>query len=123
MVLDNVVERMTRDLLSMLVENVSGLDEGNYSLEVIQESSRAVITFNSPAGKRGQETPVNRQSHAPTVKTCRSKLEKTRSSTVHCDTNGVWFQGSDWASWWASEMYVQGYRRKEFLVQHEDRDM
>lgn len=55
-VLDNVGEHMTRDLLSMLVENVSGLDESSYSLEIIQESSRAVITFNSPAGKTGQDS-------------------------------------------------------------------
>lgn len=55
-VLDNVVEHMTRDLLSMLVENVSGLDESSYSLEILQESSRAVITFNSPAGKKGDSS-------------------------------------------------------------------
>ncbi|KAF3853284.1 hypothetical protein F7725_013972 [Dissostichus mawsoni] len=47
-VLDNVSDRLSRDLLSMLVENISGLDESCYSLEIIWESSRAVITFNKP---------------------------------------------------------------------------
>ncbi|KAF3851557.1 hypothetical protein F7725_013329 [Dissostichus mawsoni] len=48
-VLDNVSDRLSRDLLFMLVENISGLDETCYSLEIIWESSRAVITFNKPA--------------------------------------------------------------------------
>ncbi|XP_074526876.1 protein mono-ADP-ribosyltransferase PARP14-like [Halichoeres trimaculatus] len=49
-VLDNVVDTMSRDLLLMLVENVSGLDERHYSLEIITESDRAVVTFQSSAG-------------------------------------------------------------------------
>uniref|UniRef100_A0A3B5B177 Poly [ADP-ribose] polymerase n=1 Tax=Stegastes partitus TaxID=144197 RepID=A0A3B5B177_9TELE len=51
-VLENVPDRMSRDLLSMLVENVSGLDDSSYSLEVILESSRAVVSFSSPKHKR-----------------------------------------------------------------------
>uniref|UniRef100_A0A3Q1FWA0 Poly [ADP-ribose] polymerase n=1 Tax=Acanthochromis polyacanthus TaxID=80966 RepID=A0A3Q1FWA0_9TELE len=49
-VLENVPDGMSRDLLSMLVENVSGVDENGYSLEMILESSRAVVTFSSPQG-------------------------------------------------------------------------
>ncbi|XP_041642867.1 protein mono-ADP-ribosyltransferase PARP14-like [Cheilinus undulatus] len=48
-VLDNVGANMPRDLLLMLVENISGLDDSSYSLEIIYESNRAVVTFNSPA--------------------------------------------------------------------------
>ncbi|XP_041643514.1 protein mono-ADP-ribosyltransferase PARP14-like [Cheilinus undulatus] len=48
-VLDNVRDNMPRDLLLMLVENISGLDDSSYSLEVIYESNSAVVTFNSPA--------------------------------------------------------------------------
>ncbi|XP_034055195.1 protein mono-ADP-ribosyltransferase PARP14-like isoform X3 [Gymnodraco acuticeps] len=48
-VLENVSDRLSRDLLFMLVENISGLDETCYSLEFIWESSSAVITFNKPA--------------------------------------------------------------------------
>lgn len=51
-VLDNVVDSMSRDLLSMLVENISGLDESGYSLEIIWETNRAVVTFSSPAGRK-----------------------------------------------------------------------
>ncbi|KAM4615976.1 protein mono-ADP-ribosyltransferase PARP14-like isoform 2-T2 [Polymixia lowei] len=47
-VLDNVPGDMPRDLLSMLVENISGLKENGYGLEVIWETRRAVVTFNSP---------------------------------------------------------------------------
>ncbi|XP_034396584.1 protein mono-ADP-ribosyltransferase PARP14-like [Cyclopterus lumpus] len=48
-VLDNVSHDTTRDLLAMLVENISGLDEGHFGLEIIWESSRAVVTFKQPA--------------------------------------------------------------------------
>ncbi|KAI4819928.1 hypothetical protein KUCAC02_027929, partial [Chaenocephalus aceratus] len=48
-VLENVSDRLSRDLLFMLVESISGLDESCYSLEFIWESSSAVITFNKPA--------------------------------------------------------------------------
>ncbi|XP_040897571.1 protein mono-ADP-ribosyltransferase PARP14-like isoform X2 [Toxotes jaculatrix] len=47
--LENVSDNMCRDLLSMLVENISGLDDGSFSLEIIWESNRAVVTFNKPA--------------------------------------------------------------------------
>ncbi|KAF7661629.1 hypothetical protein LDENG_00257320 [Lucifuga dentata] len=47
-VLENVSDSMTFDLLSMLVENVSGLDETRYDLETIWESSSAVVTFSEP---------------------------------------------------------------------------
>lgn len=60
-VLAEVKSDMSRDLLSMLVENVSGLDESNYSLEIIWETNKAVVTFNRPVGKRG-----NARSHTPT---------------------------------------------------------
>lgn len=49
----NIQSNMTRDLLSMLVEYVSGLDESKYSLEIIWEASTAVATFNVPAGQDG----------------------------------------------------------------------
>uniref|UniRef100_UPI0037E75BC7 protein mono-ADP-ribosyltransferase PARP14-like n=1 Tax=Semicossyphus pulcher TaxID=241346 RepID=UPI0037E75BC7 len=48
-VLDNVADSMSRDLLLMLVENISGLDDSFYSVEVICETNRAVVTFHRPA--------------------------------------------------------------------------
>lgn len=51
-VLDNVSGDMSRDLLAMLVENVSALDESGFSLEIIRESEKAVVTFSHPAGRR-----------------------------------------------------------------------
>lgn len=50
--LENVPDRMSRDVLSMLVENTLGLDESNYSLEIIWESSTAVVTFSKPEGRK-----------------------------------------------------------------------
>uniref|UniRef100_A0AAZ3PE84 Macro domain-containing protein n=1 Tax=Oncorhynchus tshawytscha TaxID=74940 RepID=A0AAZ3PE84_ONCTS len=47
-VLERVPENMSRDLLLLLVETISGLEEDNFSLEVISETNRAVVTFNNP---------------------------------------------------------------------------
>ncbi|XP_045545975.1 protein mono-ADP-ribosyltransferase PARP14 isoform X2 [Salmo salar] len=54
-VLERVPESMPRDLLTLLVETISGLEEDNFSmevdnfsLEVISETNRAVVTFNNP---------------------------------------------------------------------------
>ncbi|XP_062272834.1 protein mono-ADP-ribosyltransferase PARP14-like isoform X3 [Scomber scombrus] len=48
-VLDNVSGQMPRNLLLMLVEHISGLDDSSYSLEIIWETNQAVVTFSSPA--------------------------------------------------------------------------
>ncbi|KAK2838175.1 hypothetical protein Q5P01_015387 [Channa striata] len=48
-VLENVPDDMSADVLSMLVENVSGLDESDYSLEIVPESRAVVVTFNNSA--------------------------------------------------------------------------
>ncbi|CAB1332823.1 unnamed protein product, partial [Coregonus sp. 'balchen'] len=47
-VLQRVPETMPREMLSLLVETISGLEEDNFSLEVISETNRAVVTFNNP---------------------------------------------------------------------------
>ncbi|KAM9391547.1 protein mono-ADP-ribosyltransferase PARP14-like [Pholidichthys leucotaenia] len=59
--LDNISPSLSSDLLSMLVENVSGLDESGYNLEVVWETNKAVVTFNDPAGSK-----KHRRSHAET---------------------------------------------------------
>uniref|UniRef100_A0A3Q2E0U3 Poly [ADP-ribose] polymerase n=1 Tax=Cyprinodon variegatus TaxID=28743 RepID=A0A3Q2E0U3_CYPVA len=45
-VLENVSESMSQDLLQMLVETICGVEENDYSLEIIWESNTAVVTFN-----------------------------------------------------------------------------
>lgn len=70
MVLDNVMDDMPRELLSMLVENISGLDESRYSLEIIWETNRAVITFSSPAGRTGHQTADLRSAADPFYSVC-----------------------------------------------------
>uniref|UniRef100_A0AAZ3S5F4 Poly [ADP-ribose] polymerase n=1 Tax=Oncorhynchus tshawytscha TaxID=74940 RepID=A0AAZ3S5F4_ONCTS len=47
-VLERVPESMPREMLTLLVETISGLEEDNFSLEVISETNRAVVTFNNP---------------------------------------------------------------------------
>ncbi|XP_047448843.1 protein mono-ADP-ribosyltransferase PARP14-like isoform X2 [Mugil cephalus] len=47
-VLENI-NNTSRDLLLMLVENISGQDESCWRLEIIWESNKAVVTFNEAA--------------------------------------------------------------------------
>ncbi|XP_007543095.1 poly [ADP-ribose] polymerase 14-like isoform X1 [Poecilia formosa] len=47
-VLENVSENLNKDYLQMLVETVSGLDENDFSLEMIWESNLAVVNFSAP---------------------------------------------------------------------------
>lgn len=56
--LENVPDDMSRDVLMMLLENISGSDENSYSLEIIWEFNRAVVTFNKPEGDCSQHTDV-----------------------------------------------------------------
>uniref|UniRef100_A0A3B3INF9 Poly [ADP-ribose] polymerase n=1 Tax=Oryzias latipes TaxID=8090 RepID=A0A3B3INF9_ORYLA len=48
-VLENISDDLSRDLLMMLVENISGENENDFSLEILWESHVAVVTFSSPA--------------------------------------------------------------------------
>ncbi|XP_060895070.1 protein mono-ADP-ribosyltransferase PARP14-like [Labrus mixtus] len=81
-VLDNVGSNMSRDLLLMLVETISGLDDSFYSLEIILESNRAVVTFKSPADVEKfltvSQTSQKLQKHKLTA----WKLEETKSVRV-----------------------------------------
>ncbi|KAM8865926.1 protein mono-ADP-ribosyltransferase PARP14-like isoform 5-T5 [Synchiropus picturatus] len=47
-VLENICD-MSRELLTMLVENISGLECGDYHVETIFEVNKAVVTFNNAA--------------------------------------------------------------------------
>lgn len=47
-----VPEKTPRDLLCVLVENVSGLEESGFELELIWEKQTAVVTFADPEGTR-----------------------------------------------------------------------
>ena len=62
-VLENIPENMNIDMLSMLVETVSGLDEGSFNLEIIWETKKAVVTLNDPTGREKKHlvytTPVS----------------------------------------------------------------
>lgn len=84
-VFGNIERNMSRDLLSMLVENVSGLDESKYSLEIIWEASAAVATFNVPAGQKGNTQPqwlqITQRKHASwNICWCCADVQKFRSS-------------------------------------------
>uniref|UniRef100_A0A3B3DBA2 Poly [ADP-ribose] polymerase n=1 Tax=Oryzias melastigma TaxID=30732 RepID=A0A3B3DBA2_ORYME len=44
-VLENISDNLSRDLLLLMVEAVSGVNENNFGLEIIRESHAAVVTF------------------------------------------------------------------------------
>uniref|UniRef100_A0A3P9H6F6 Poly [ADP-ribose] polymerase n=1 Tax=Oryzias latipes TaxID=8090 RepID=A0A3P9H6F6_ORYLA len=46
------------DLLMMLVENISGENENDFSLEILWESHAAVVTFSSPVGGNRRSEPL-----------------------------------------------------------------
>ncbi|KAM7391015.1 hypothetical protein PAMP_021733 [Pampus punctatissimus] len=81
-VLDNVSDKMPRDLLSMLVENISGLEETSYSLEIICETNQAVVIFTSPADMEkfltGSQNSQKLQKHKLTAR----PLEAAKSVRV-----------------------------------------
>lgn len=84
-VFGNIQSNMSRDLLSMLVENVSGLDESYYSLEIIWEANAAVATFNMPAGQKGNTQPqwfqITQRKHASwNICWCCADVQKFQSS-------------------------------------------
>ncbi|KAL6472150.1 hypothetical protein MHYP_G00183380, partial [Metynnis hypsauchen] len=47
-VLENVPQKFSREALVLLVENISGVSEKEFSLELIRELQSAVVTFNDP---------------------------------------------------------------------------
>lgn len=47
-ILERVPDSMSRDMLMLLVETISGLEEDNFSLEIIRETNMAVVTVNKP---------------------------------------------------------------------------
>ncbi|XP_026198211.1 protein mono-ADP-ribosyltransferase PARP14-like [Anabas testudineus] len=70
--LENVPDDMSRDVLMMLLENISGSDENSYSLEIIWEFNRAVVTFNKPGDVErfltGSQTSTKMQKYGLTAR-------------------------------------------------------
>uniref|UniRef100_A0A8C2KI30 Poly [ADP-ribose] polymerase n=1 Tax=Cyprinus carpio TaxID=7962 RepID=A0A8C2KI30_CYPCA len=48
-VLENLPDDFKQDVLSLLVENISSLPENDYSMELIPELRKAVVTFKNPS--------------------------------------------------------------------------
>uniref|UniRef100_A0A672S0R9 Poly [ADP-ribose] polymerase n=1 Tax=Sinocyclocheilus grahami TaxID=75366 RepID=A0A672S0R9_SINGR len=48
-VLENLPDDVKQDVLSLLVENISSLPENDYSMELIPELRKAVVTFKNPS--------------------------------------------------------------------------
>ncbi|XP_073672141.1 protein mono-ADP-ribosyltransferase PARP14-like [Paramisgurnus dabryanus] len=60
--LENVVDDTTKNILSLLVESVSGLSEKDFTMELILELNTAVVTFKTPiAGKFLEESKTHRK--------------------------------------------------------------
>ncbi|XP_056323301.1 protein mono-ADP-ribosyltransferase PARP14 isoform X2 [Danio aesculapii] len=48
-VLENIADHMNQDVLTLLVENISGLSDDDFSMEIIPELQAAVVTFKNPS--------------------------------------------------------------------------
>uniref|UniRef100_A0A3B3HJV2 Poly [ADP-ribose] polymerase n=1 Tax=Oryzias latipes TaxID=8090 RepID=A0A3B3HJV2_ORYLA len=77
-VLENVSAGTSKDVLMMLVENISGVEEKDFSLEILWESSRAVVIFNNPTGRKVCSRPQKLQKHGLTAQ----PLEAAKSVRV-----------------------------------------
>ncbi|KAL2094533.1 hypothetical protein ACEWY4_009252 [Coilia grayii] len=47
-VVENIAEDMTREVLGLIVENIIGVEEEDYTMELIYDSCVAVVTFTNP---------------------------------------------------------------------------
>ncbi len=50
-VLENLPDDFNQDVLTLLVENIGNLSENDFSMELIPELRKAVVTFKNPSGK------------------------------------------------------------------------
>ncbi|XP_072243280.1 protein mono-ADP-ribosyltransferase PARP14-like [Leuresthes tenuis] len=98
-VLEKVSDNMSRDLLLMLVENLSGLEENDFSLEIIWESNRAVVIFNDPADVdkfiRVGQNSSKMQKHGLTVRpleAAKSIRMESLPPTVVKEMLELWFE-------------------------------
>uniref|UniRef100_A0A3Q3SM17 Poly [ADP-ribose] polymerase n=1 Tax=Mastacembelus armatus TaxID=205130 RepID=A0A3Q3SM17_9TELE len=105
-VLGNLQENMSRDLLLMLVENVSGVEESDYSLEIIWESNRAVVTFNKPAAFPFIFCPA-----AVVESICRKEDHVLRSTHVtvypYLESLGTTLYGKERPTWKMPEPFTE----------------
>ncbi len=51
MVLENLPNDFNQDVLTLLVENISRLPDYDFSMELIPELKKAVVTFKNPNGE------------------------------------------------------------------------
>lgn len=50
-VLENLPDEIKQDVLTLLVENITSLSENDFTMELIPELRKAVVTFKNPSGK------------------------------------------------------------------------
>lgn len=48
--MENIADNMTRDLLGLIVENISGVGQEAYTMELIYDVCAAVVTFTNSDG-------------------------------------------------------------------------
>lgn len=62
-VLENVSDEANKNILALLVENVSSVPENDFSMELIPELNTAVVTFNNPSavGKFLEESKIHKK--------------------------------------------------------------
>ncbi|XP_035999477.1 protein mono-ADP-ribosyltransferase PARP14 [Fundulus heteroclitus] len=97
--LENVQENLSQDLLQMMVETISGLDENDFSLEIIWETNMAILIFNSPEDAEKFVSVSQTNSKMKKLGLTARPLEATKSirmeslpQTVVKDMIELWFE-------------------------------
>ncbi|XP_076130779.1 protein mono-ADP-ribosyltransferase PARP14-like isoform X2 [Alosa pseudoharengus] len=83
-VVENIPEDMTRDLLGLIVENITGVSEDEYTMELIYESQLAVVTFTNPDNVKKFQTEAKLSKKFQNYNLTERVLERTCSLRMEC---------------------------------------
>ncbi|XP_041947801.1 protein mono-ADP-ribosyltransferase PARP14-like isoform X3 [Alosa sapidissima] len=83
-VVENIPEDMTRDILGLIVENITGVSEDEYTMELIYESQLAVVTFTNPDNVKKFQTEAKLNKKFQNYNLTERVLERTCSLRMEC---------------------------------------
>ncbi|XP_062392889.1 protein mono-ADP-ribosyltransferase PARP14 isoform X2 [Sardina pilchardus] len=83
-VVEKISEDVTRDLLGLMVENIAGVSEDEYAMELIYESHLAVVTFTNPDDVKKFQTEAKRNKKFQNYNMTVRVLERTCSLRMEC---------------------------------------
>ncbi|XP_062392886.1 uncharacterized protein LOC134080453 isoform X2 [Sardina pilchardus] len=83
-VVENISRDLTRDLLGLIVVNIAGVSEDEYTMELIYESRLAVVTFTNPDDVKKFQTEAKRNKKFQNCNMTVRVLERTCSLRMEC---------------------------------------